>query len=80
MTGISNWRITFRRLSGSRFRETCSADTTVPWMTSTSSSPATMAGNSWSVRCGVTDAAATTPASRICRMRSVTSSGMMGSR
>ena len=72
--------MTLSRLSGSRFFETCSAETTVPWMTSTSSSPATMAGSSWSVRCGVTDAAATTPASRIWRMRAVTSSGTIGSR
>ncbi len=79
MTGISNWRITRSRLSGSRFFDTCSADTTVPWMTSTSSSPATMAGSSCSVRCGVTEAAATTPASRTWRIRSVTSPGTIGS-
>ena len=54
-----SWRMTFMRLSGSRFFETCSAETTVPWMTSRSSSPASDGvGSSWSVRCGVTDAAA----------------------
>ena len=73
--------MTFSRLSGSRFFETCSADTTVPWMTSMSSSPAVMAGQELvgALRRDRRDAT-TTPASRIWRMRSVTSSGLIGSR
>ena len=46
MTGISNSRMKRFRLSGSTVLETCSAETTVPWMTSRSSSAARMAGAS----------------------------------
>ncbi len=67
------------RLSGSVVFDTCSAETTVPWMTRRSSSAFKMAGASETVRCGVTEAAATTPASLIWRMRSVTSSSLIGS-
>ena len=44
-----------------------------------SSSPARIAGASFSVRCGVTEAAVVIPASFISRIRAVTSSGMIGS-
>ena len=60
-------------------RETCSADTTVPWITSRSSSASSTALAYCSVRCGVSDAQETTPASLISRMRWETSSGLMGS-
>ena len=67
------------RFSGSTVLDTCSAETTVPWMTSRSSSAARMAGASSVVRWGVTEAAVVIPASFIWRMRSVTSSGLIGS-
>ena len=79
MTGMSNSRMNRFRLRGSVVFDTCSAETTVPWMTSRSSSAARMAGASASVRCGVTDADVVMPASFIWRMRSVTSSGLIGS-
>ena len=46
MTGMSNSRMKRLRLSGSTVFDTCSAETTVPWMTSMSSSAARMAGAS----------------------------------
>ena len=79
MTGMSNSRMKRFRLSGSTVFDTCSAETTVPWMTRMSSSAARMAGASDSVRWGVTEAAVVMPASFIWRMRAVTSSGMIGS-
>ena len=54
------------RLSGSTVFETCSAETTVPWITSRSSSAARIAWASDSVRWGVTEAAVVMPASFIC--------------
>ena len=42
ITGMSNWRMNVLRFNGSTMVDTCSADTTVPWMTSMSSSPARM--------------------------------------
>ena len=68
------------RLSGSTVFDTCSAETTVPWITSTSSSASAQAAASCAVRCGVTEAIATTPAARISWIRWVTSSGRTGSR
>ena len=79
MTGMSNSRMKRFRLSGSTVLDTCSAETTVPWMTSRSSSAARMAGASSTVRWGVTEAAVVMPASFIWRMRSVTSSSLIGS-
>ncbi len=67
------------RLSGSTVLDTCSAETTVPWITRRSSSAARIAWARDSVRCGVTEAAVVMPASFIWRMRAVTSSGMIGS-
>ena len=52
MTGMSNSRMKRLRLSGSVVFDTCSAETTVPWITSRSSSAARIAGASDSVRCG----------------------------
>ena len=52
----------------------------MPWITRTSSSASAHAAASCEVRCGVTDAIATTPAARISWMRWVTSSGWTGSR
>ena len=79
MTGMSNSRMNFLRLSGSAVFDTCSAETTVPWMTRMSSSAARQAlASSW-VFCGVTEAAVVMPPSFICLMRAVTSSGMIGS-
>ena len=49
--------------------ETCSADTTVPWMTRMSSSASRTCLAYCSTRCGVSDAQAVTPASLISRMR-----------
>jgi hypothetical protein len=67
------------RLSGSAVFETCSAETTVPWITNRSSS----ASMSWAaylpVRCGVSEPHDTTPASLISRMRRPINSGLMGS-
>jgi len=79
MTGMSSSRTKRFRLSGSTVLETCSADTTVPWMTRRSSSASMMALAKASVRWGVTEAHDTTPASRISRMRSPMSSGLTGS-
>ena len=58
--------------------DTCSAETTVPCITSMSSSPARMWSSRALVRCGVTEAHDTTPAALIPRIRSVTRPGMMG--
>ncbi len=71
----------FFRLSGWRDSslETCSAETTVPWMTSRSSSASTTAFAKCSTRWGVSDAHAVTPASLISRMRWPTSSSFIGS-
>ena len=67
------------RLSGSTTEETCSAETTVPWMTRMSS-PASSAIAWYSrTRCGVSEAAASTPAALISWMRCATSSGLTGS-
>ncbi len=67
------------RFSGSDTVETCSPETTVPWITSTSS-PASSA-SSWyfNTRCGVSDAATTTFCSLISLIRWAISSGFTGS-
>ena len=61
MTGMSSSRTKRLRLSGSTVFDTCSAETTVPWMTSRSSSASTMSLAKASVRWGVIDAHDTTP-------------------
>ena len=78
-TGISNSRMKRLRLRGSTVLDTCSAETTVPWMTNRSSSASMRALAYWAVRCGVSDAHATTPAALISRIRAVISSACMGS-
>ena len=67
------------RLSGSTVFETCSAETTVPWMTKRSSSAPSSAEANISVFWGVTDAAVVMPADFISLMRSLTSSSCTGS-
>ena len=79
MTGRSNSRMNFLRFSGSVVLETCSADTTVPWITSTSSSASTTSLAYRSTRCGVSDAHAVTPPSLISRIRRPISSSLIGS-
>ena len=81
MTGSSNSRMNFLRFSGWRDSsfDTCSAETTVPWITSRSSSASSTAFEYCSTRCGVSDADATTPASLISRMRLPISSSFIGS-
>ncbi len=81
MTGISNSRMNFFRLSGWRAGsfDTCSADTTVPCTTKMSSSASRMCFAYCSTRCGVSDAHAVTPASLISRMRAPISSSLIGS-
>ena len=61
----------FFRLSGWRAGscDTCSADTTVPCTTSTSSSASSTCFANCSTRCGVSDAHAVTPPALISRMR-----------
>jgi hypothetical protein len=54
---MSNSRMKRLRLSGSAVLDTCSAETTVPWMTRRSSSAAEAGRGQRSVRWGVTEAA-----------------------
>ena len=79
ITGTSNSRMNRLRLRGSAVFDTCSADTTVPWMTRMSSSAASRAGAKVSVFWGVTEAAAVMPAAFISLMRWVTRSSWTGS-
>ena len=68
------------RLSGCVWVETCSAETTVPWITRTSS-PAPITASAYrSTRCGVSEAHETTPPSLISRIRCSISSSLSGSR
>ena len=80
MTGRSNSRMNFLRLSGWRDSsfDTCSADTTVPWMTRRSSSASSTMLAYRSTRWGVSDAHAVTPLSLISRMRWPISSSLIG--
>ena len=79
MIGTSNSRMNFLRLSGSTVFDTCSADTTVPWITRMSSSASSTYLAYCSTRWGVSDAHAVTPASLISRMRCPISSSLIGS-
>ncbi len=67
------------RLSGSVRVDTCSAETTVPWITRMSSSASRTMGAYSSTRWGVSAALETTPPSLISRIRWPTSSGLTGS-
>ncbi len=69
----------FFRSSGSTLLLTCSAETTVPWMTSTSRPASSATWKYSSTRCGVSEAAASTPPSLISLTRLATSSALMGS-
>ena len=67
------------RLSGSTDEDTCSAEITVPWITSTSR-PASSATSQYSrTRWGVREPEHTTPSALISRTRCATSSGFTGS-
>ena len=67
------------RFSGSLRVETCSAEITVPWITSTSR-PALERGLVVDAHpLGVSEAAATTPCSLISRIRRAMSSSLIGS-
>ena len=67
------------RFSGSAWLETCSALTVVPRMTNMSTPASTTVLANSLVRCGDSEPATVTPASRISRSRSVISSGLIGS-
>ena len=70
----------FFRFNGSTVLETCSADTTVPWITRMSRPASRMVLAIQSVRAGVTDAEVVMPAAFISVMRWATSSILIGSR
>ncbi len=67
------------RLSGSVFVDTCSAETTVPWITRMSSSACRTRWANRRTRWGVSEAAATTPPSLISRIRRTMSSSLIDS-
>ncbi len=79
ITGISRRAMNSFRLSGSVRVETCSAETTVPWMTRMSSSASSTRCENRSTRCGVREAAATAPDSFSSAMRRRISSSLIGS-
>ncbi len=75
ITGTGRSAMNCLRLRGSTDDDTCSADTTVPWITRMSR-PASRAGPmNCSTRCGVSDPAVSTPDALISRMRSTIRSG-----
>src|SRR5437867_6957785 len=65
ITGRSKRAMNSFRLRGSVFVETCSADTTVPWITRMSSPASSTSGAYFFTRCGVIDAHEVTPPSLI---------------
>ena len=67
------------RLSGSACEDTCSALTVVPRITNMSTPASTTVLANSRVRCGDSEPATVTPASRISRTRSVISSSLTGS-
>ena len=69
ITGSSYSRMNRLRFNGSTVFDTCSADTTVPWITNRSSSAWIRSLANCMVRWGVSEAHDTTPASFISRMR-----------
>ena len=79
ITGRSNPAMNSFRLSGSVWVETCSAETTVPWITRTSSPASSTIGANRSTRWGVSDAQDTTPSALISSIRLPSSSGFTGS-
>ena len=68
------------RFRGSVLVETCSAETTVPWITRMSSSASRTSGANSTTFWGVSEAHATTPLSLISRMRRPISSGFTARR
>ncbi len=80
MTGRSYVAMNSFRLSGWLWVETCSAETTVPWITSTSRPAPTTAFAYRSTLWGVSDAHDTTSPSLISRIRCSTRSSLTGSR
>ena len=67
------------RFSGSVWLETCSAETTVPWITRMSRPASSTTGANRSTRCGVSDAQDTTPPALISSIRRPSSSSFTGS-
>jgi hypothetical protein len=76
---MSNAGMNSLRLSGSARDETCSPDTTVPWITRMSRPASRTSGAYCSTRAGVSDAHETTPPSLISTIRLPISSGLIGS-
>src|SRR5436305_7640277 len=64
-TGTGTSRMNSLRLSGSEVVDTCSAEMTVPWMTRMSRPASSTSSWYFVTRCGVSDAAQTTPCSLI---------------
>ena len=62
ITGMSNDGMNSFRFSGSCWLETCSPETTVPWITRTSSPASSTSFAYRSTRCGVSEAQLVTPA------------------
>jgi hypothetical protein len=67
------------RFNGSSLVDTCSAETSVPWMMRMSTPASRITGASDRVCCGDTRTATVTPPSRMARTRSAISSGLIGS-
>ena len=65
MTGTSKSRMNFFKFKGSAVFDTCSAETTVPWMTRMSRPESMMVLDIQEVRAGVTEAEVVMPASFI---------------
>ena len=78
MTGVSMPAMNVLRFSGSPLELTCSAETTLPWMTRTSRPASIAVLCSSTARDGVTPPAQTTPAALISATRAATSSGSTG--
>ena len=66
--------------NGSVRVDTCSAETTVPWITRTSRPAASTIGAYFATRCGVSDAHEVTPPARISSIRRPMRSSLIGSR
>ena len=79
MTGMSKLGMNSFRLSGSARLETCSPETTVPWITRTSSPASSTSEAYCSTRAGVSEAHETTPPPLISSIRLPISSGLTGS-
>ncbi len=78
MTGTSSSAMKRLRFNGSVREDTCSADTTVPWMTNRSTPASMTVCANCTVRCGVSEAATVTPESRTCLTRALMRSASIG--